>query len=178
MSFIVDSYSESNKDQQYGFADFTKRIGQSFTGKYGILVSVKFYIEKTGSPTGTATAKIYSHSGTYGTSSIPTGSALAESSPMNLADAAESMQLEEFVFSGENQITLTKGTYYCVSLEYNDDGSVNSSNRWAIGVDGSSPTHSGNLYTYVSSYAAQASDDLIFYVYAEKTGPFPTHFRQ
>lgn len=172
---IVDSYSESNQDQDYALAYYIKRVGQSFTGDGGTLNSAKFYIKKIGSPTGTATVRVYAHTGTFGSSSTPTGSPLAESASMNLSDANTSLTLEEFIFSGIEKITLEDGTNYCVSLEYNNDGFVNSSNRWQIGVDGSSPTHDGNSYTYVSSYDSQATDDLIFYVYKDDNliSPFP-----
>ena len=61
------------------YAGGNPAVGQSFTGNGLILNSAEFYLKKKGSPTGNAVVKIYAHSGTYGTSSVPTGSALATS---------------------------------------------------------------------------------------------------
>ena len=54
---IVDSYSESNQNNLANSQDSSSWHGQSFTGDGGTLDSVKFYLKKTGSPTGNVVVK-------------------------------------------------------------------------------------------------------------------------
>ncbi len=174
MATIVDSYSESNQSLNRPlYNGSTIKYGQSFTGDGGTLNSVKFYLYKTGSPTGNVIAAIYAHSGTFGTNSVPTGSALATSDNFDVSTLTASYQLISFTFSGANKITLTNGTYYVVVVEY---GGGDSSNRLQVGYDTSSPTHSGNESFYVSSWNYLVDGDACFYVYKDLVGPFPTHF--
>lgn len=85
---LIDFYSTSNRDN-YIIIDgsVTSAVGQSFTmlSSTHNLTSVIFYMMKTGLPTGSAYAKLYAHSGTYGSSSLPTGAALATSDAFNIA---------------------------------------------------------------------------------------------
>ena len=84
---LIDSYPSSNYDQdQYLGSNNFVGYGQSFTttGSVLKLSSCKFYLVKVGSQTGAMYAKVYAHSGTYGTSSIPTGSALATSDVLDI----------------------------------------------------------------------------------------------
>jgi hypothetical protein len=60
-------------------------LGQSFTGNGLVLNSATFRIIKNNSPTGNIYAKIYAHTGTFGTSSVPTGAALAISAAYDAA---------------------------------------------------------------------------------------------
>ena len=75
--FVADSSSTSAGESTV-YSD-VPGTGQSFTGNGGTLDSCVFELGKSGSPTGNAVAKIYNHTGTYGTSSKPTGAALATS---------------------------------------------------------------------------------------------------
>jgi hypothetical protein len=172
MATIVDSYSESNYDSE--IYDY-RAYGQSFTGDGGVLNSAKFYLKKYGSPTGTVFAAIYAHTGTFGTNSKPMGVPLAVSDNVNVSTLSTSFGLVSFTFSGANKITLTAGTKYVVVFDC-----INSSNTISVGMDSSSPSHSGNVsdrdgedwYTDYSGY------DLCFYVYKDdKVGPFPTHLQ-
>jgi hypothetical protein len=168
---VVDSYSEShyvssthdlNSANLFG-------VGQSFTGDGQTLDTAQFYCKKTGSPTGNAVAKVYAHSGTFGTSSIPTGSALAASANFDVSTLTGSMALTTFSFSGGNRISLTNGTKYVVTIEYTGG---NSSNNVNVGFDSNSPTHGGNdAYSYdLSAWTAQSAWDVIFYVYGVAGG--------
>ena len=117
MATIVDSYSETNKSQVNGFGSPTfQGYGQSFTGDGGTLNSSKFYLEKRELPTGNIVSKVYAHSGTFGTSSVPTGSALATSDNVDVSTLGL-LALVTFTFSGANKITLTNGTKYVVTVE-------------------------------------------------------------
>lgn len=180
MAYIVDSYSESNYDFSSRIAGSTWGVAQSFTGDGGTLDSVKFYLKKSGSPTGNAVAKIYAHTGTYGTSSAPTGIALATSDNFDVSTLTGSFALSTLIFSGANKITLTNGTKYCVSIEYS--GGTYGVDDVSVGHDESSPTHDGNKSSYDDGWTTFSNKDACFYVYADDTepivGPFPTFKRQ
>jgi len=179
---IVDSYSESNHSGSVVVVSNYEwiEVGQSFTGDGGTLDSIKFYIKKYGSPTGNCSAKVYAHTGTFGTSSVPTGSALATSGTIDVSTISTSISLVTFTFSGAEKITLTNGTKYVAVLEYG--GGDPSTNNIQAGIDDTSPTHSGNASLYDDiSWGYVSWSDVYFYVYkddeAQKVGPFPSHFR-
>jgi hypothetical protein len=173
---IVDSYSESNKDSSENiYSGNYPASGQSFTGDGGVLNSAEFLLGKNGSPTGSCYAKIYAHTGTYGTSSIPTGSPIAVSDAFNVAnitgDYFSGLSLEKFIFSGENKITLVDGTKYVVVFEYSGGDSSNYVFIGLVGLDSSSPTASGNkCYYYDESWGYESDNDLCFYVYKDSNG--------
>lgn len=164
MATIVDSYSEANQDTSVTGNSDVPANGQSFTGDGGTLNTVNFYVKKGGSPTGNATAIIYAHTGTFGTSSVPTGSALATSGVFDVSTLTTSFQLITFTFTGGEKITLTNGTKYVVVLDY---GGGDIGNFLNIGADGSSPSHAGNWSFFTSSWSADATKDLCFYVYKD-----------
>ena len=164
-----DSYSESNQDTdealEQNAAGKYYKYGQSFTSTGGILSSVQFYIKKTGSPAGTVSAVLYAHTGTYGTSSKPTGTALATSGTISASTLSTSYELKTFSFTGENKVNLVSGTYYCIAIEYQ---SGSSGNTVVVGTDRSSPSHSGN-YFYMNgsspgTWTSNSAADTAFYV--------------
>ncbi|GAI05235.1 unnamed protein product, partial [marine sediment metagenome] len=141
-------------------------VGQSFTGDGRVLNNAVFYIKKSGSPTGNAYAKIYAHSGTFGTSSVPTGAALAVSEGVDVSNLTTSFQLIAFNFSGANKITLTNGTKYVVVIEYT--GGTLYSHEVVVGYDTGTPSHPGNFCAYHTGWTAYPTTDLCFYVYYEE----------
>ena len=172
---IIDSYDPVNLD-----ASFSAGItGQSFTATQAVLESAEFSMYKSGSPTGNIYAKIYTHSGTYGTSSIPTGEALATSDAIDISSLPADIPTSiTFTFSEDNKITLVGGTYYCVSIEYTKVGLDSVRTKG----DQTDAAHSGNYYFYdtkTSEWVADSDCDVGFYIYGDKTiGPFPTFFKQ
>lgn len=186
---IVDSYSESNSNGYAAvqrFGDTSNQglggVGQSFTGDGGVLNSVKFYLSKVGTITGNAFVYIYEHSGTFGSSSVPTGSPLATSDAFDVSALTTSNELITFNFSGANKITLSNGTKYVVTIQYT--GGSWPSNYISVGYDTSSSSHSGNICVYINSgsaWFAGSAEDACFYVYADSgygvsPSPLPTHF--
>lgn len=161
---LVDSYSESNAS---GYsvvrAGHITQLGQSFIAIAGTLDSCKFELKKSGSPTGNITAKLYAHTGTFGTDGKPTGSVLATSDNFDIATLTTTEQLITFSFTGADRVNLTAGTHYCIEVEYTGG---DSSNYLRVGNDSSSPTHSGNASFYDSSWQTTAND-VCFYVYAD-----------
>ena len=166
-STVEDSYSESNANSNASIYNGSLiRYGQSFNPSVsGLIETAKFYLKKTGAPTGNATAKLYAHTGTFGTSSTPTGAALGTSDTFDVSTLTTSSVLTTLTFTGANRAALTAGTKYCIEILYND-ASSDSSNFLSVGIDTTSPTHGGNAFSYDSSYAAIAGTDMPFYVNA------------
>src|SRR3990167_5399219 len=96
---IVDSFSESNQND-YHNPDGGLR-GQSFTcTNAATLTSCKFYMYGVSSPSGNVYAKLYSHKGTYGSTS-EVDVLLATSDPINANTFNTSgYELVEWTFSG------------------------------------------------------------------------------
>lgn len=161
---VIDSYSEANNSAEYSMrGGAIEGLAQSFSATDATLTSCQFYMRKVNSPTGNAVAKLYAHSGTFGTNGVPTGAALATSDNKDVSTLSGSLALVEFSFSGVNQYTLVNGTKYCISLEYTGGDATN---RLGIAADSTSPAHSGNIAELLSgsSWSGRNDIDLIFYV--------------
>jgi hypothetical protein len=171
---IVDSYVEANRDDANGLGDAADHIGQgqTFTGTAVKITSARFFLAKTGSPTGNALAKLYAISGTFGSTAIPTGVALATSDNFNVTTAGTfpTFALFEITFSGANQFQMAAGTNYAITLEYNGG---DASNQLLLGVDASASTHPGNAVRLDGSTWTPHVEDAIFYVLGTlgATGP-------
>lgn len=182
----IDSYSESNRAQDlvcyYSTSTSQRtRVSQSFTCSDGItLDSAKLYLFRQGSSGSNKPTyvKIYSHSGTYGTSSLP-GSLLATSDAINTDSIGTSQALVTYSFSGTNRISLASSTYYVLVFDYtsaeNPPEGTSYDNVW-MAYDYTSPTHSGNRGDNYNSgtMSAIAGGDLIFYVYGDTVAPTVT----
>ncbi|MAH45217.1 hypothetical protein CMI37_05275 [Candidatus Pacearchaeota archaeon] len=163
MYILVDSYSEANRDGQGALSSANEaEVGQSFTGTAGYLGKVTFHIRKTGSPTGSAVAKLYAHTGVFGTSSLPTGGALATSNNFDVSTLTTSFVLRDLFFSGANRYLLVAGTKYFISIGYTGG---NGSNKVEPGYDSSAPSHGGNYGYENGGWTAAAAVDACFYVY-------------
>lgn len=159
---IEDSYSETNRDTDFNiFTGSRSAIGQSFTPSFsGDMATAVWYLSKTGAPTGNAVAKLYAHSGTYGTSSVPTGSALATSRTFDVSTLSTITQdLTPFHF--DSPFSLVSGTHYVVTIEYVGG---DASNFIQVGHQQFSPSHGGNASSFNGSWSAFATRDCIFYV--------------
>jgi hypothetical protein len=166
---VIDSYPVSNFENIYVIVaevGINEAMGQSFTGDGSTLESATFHVSlEDGTASGVLTAYIYAHTGTFGTSSTPTGSALATSDSLSYLDIVNG--LNTFTFSGVNQITLTNATKYCVVIAYVPDASDDPNNDYVyIGIDDISPTHAGNAFSNVNggAWTVQSGYDFIFYV--------------
>lgn len=168
MATIIDYLSESGYEGYTAglYTPYT-RLGQSFTGSNGIINSAKFYILRSGNPSGNLYAKIYTHYGTFGTSSVP-GTLIATSDAISTSSVGTSISLVTFTFSGAEKIALTEGTKYVLTIEL--IGTSDSSNKISVADDYPTLSHSGNAsryYSFGGTWTAYSSDDLIFYVYKE-----------
>jgi len=161
---LVDSYAETNSNSNIRLSSYYSPIkGQSITGKYGLLKSIVFYLSKTGTPTGNIIAKLYAHSGIFGTSSLLIGSALAISENIDVSTLTEINQLINFNFNDD--YILQNLTYYCIELEY-FGGDEN--NYIEVGIDTITLLHDGNYFSSgEDGWNSYDYYDLCFYVYAE-----------
>ncbi|MBI5044639.1 MAG: hypothetical protein HZC02_01825 [Candidatus Levybacteria bacterium] len=161
----IASYSETNADSYASLGNGTiTGVAQSFTNTAVVntIAKVRFYLKKNGTPTGNATAKLYTHSGTLGTSSVPTGTALAVSDAFDVSTLTTTATLSDFVFSNyTNWYSMVASTNYVVSIEYSGG---DSSNYVQVGYDNSSPSHGGNYSENTGSWAANSGRDVAFYL--------------
>jgi len=140
--------------------------GTTFTpNASGKLTSIKLLLRKNQSPTTNMTITIYAMTGTYGTNGKPTGSVLATSDAISSSSLSTTLTSTEFAFSGANQIDLTSGTHYCLSLNFYDSGG--STREVWIGGD----YDGGGNETYfmskdLSTWSSGNMVDIIFSVYA------------
>lgn len=175
---LIDSYSESNysDDNQVdgGGSGIANAECQTITTSTSLpLYSSKFYLAKIGSPTGNIVSKIYNISGTAGTNGIPSGTALATSDPISIATLTTGHQLIQFFFTGANAITLSASSHYGITVEY---AGGDNSNALFVGMDDTSPTHSGNEASrVVSTWSSSTIDDNIFYLYGGTLTQTRTH---
>jgi hypothetical protein len=157
---ILSQYPESNKDEDKSIGlSFGTPCGQSFQGKIAELDSVTFYLKKTGSPTGNAVAKLYSHTGSFGVSSV-NGSLLATSDIIDVSTLTTTYQLITFKFSGTERYIMADRVFYVIGLDYN---AGDATNFVSIGRDTSTPKHVGNS---CFNGAANAGQDVCFYLWA------------
>lgn len=124
-----------------------------------------FRLKKIGSPTGTMRASIYAHTGTYGASGIPTGSALASSVGFDVDTITTVYENYFFALSGWTPAATTD---YFIVLEEEDWAGDGSNYVRAIRDNGAEATHGGN--STLDSGAgwgiiAGGGDDLEFKLY-------------
>ena len=150
----IDSYDLANGDNNV----INDVVGQSFTGNGRVLSNVVFNLDRISS-SGDAYVRIYAHSGTYGTSSIPTGNPLATSEAVSTSSIPQVPTNIIFNFDNTNKILLEDGTYYFVTMEVESGATI------IKRLDFTSPTHSGNYAdNSTGSWVPDATKDLIFYI--------------
>lgn len=165
MAVLIDSYSESNQNSYFYLnTSGYSQIGQSFTGNGILLTSCEFYLSESDVLSGTAVARVYAHSGTFGVDSVPTGAPLATSAPFDISTLTGSFQLIPFTFP-EN-ILLENGTKYVLAIECVESLTAN---YILVGSDDDAPTHGGNASLYDAFSETWSSDpaDVCFYIYGE-----------
>jgi hypothetical protein len=167
---IVDSYDKlSGSLLGLTTTGYTK-VGQSFTvDATSILSSCKFKMGKAIEPTGTIVAKLFSHSGTYGSSSV--GNTLLATSTTTL-DISTLTDVEPtaapLVTFDFDDYEMAPG-YYVIALELVTSGGMGYA--WCA-RDVSASDHDGNSCTFTSpNWTAINTSDLVFYVYG--SGPVP-----
>jgi len=169
MATLIDSYAGANADSGYIAGADTSYFGQSFaigSTSNNRITQVSFAAKKVGSPTGTMYCEIYTHSGTFGTNSVPTGSPLITSVGQDIADLNTVVAWIDSLFDNIPPICLDGSTNYCavfkIAYTFRD-----ASNYAVVYFDASSPTHNGNFSYYNGSWVAESGKDAVFYVYGD-----------
>lgn len=164
MAVLIDSYMGAANTSAY-MGSATLAWGQSFTttGEVLRLQSCVFRARREGSPTGNVYARVYAHTGTYGTSSLPTGAVLATSDAIDVS-TFDSLNVTNvvFTFSGANRINLSANTYYVIVLEH---AGTDNDNCVVIAMTGITASHEGNACRYFLGNWEAESFDLYFAVY-------------
>ncbi|PJC30045.1 hypothetical protein CO052_00090, partial [Candidatus Saccharibacteria bacterium CG_4_9_14_0_2_um_filter_41_9] len=150
------------------------QIGQTFNANIGGTISSSaFRIGKNGAPTGTVVSKLYAHTGTFGTTGVPTGAALATSATVNVSSFNDG-DIVSFSYAA-SPYTLVSGTKYAIVIEYTEAGSTQTTGISNYVDD--TPAHDGTTVIWnnkAASWGATASYDTIFYVYVK--GPYLSKF--
>lgn len=161
---IEDYYTDAPNAYSLLYNGYTyKATGQSFQAtKGGKLTQVTFKFTKGGSPTGNAYAKLYEHSGTYGTSSIGTGEALAVSAAVDISGASAG----DLTFTFPTPYKLTKGGYYVLAIEYTGGDDSNKIHVLQVGTLHSHGGVAVRQLAATSAWVAQNNRDTYFIVYS------------
>jgi len=146
------------------YSGSTIGVAQSFTAEEGYITGVGVYLARAGAPTGNVTCNLYAHSGTFGSSSIPTGAALATATTvLTSADIAPSYTLLVFEFDGTYK--LTKDTNYCLAVQFSG-GDVS---NYVAELYHSAGSAAGNAATLAgTTWTAAAASDLTFLLYVTR----------
>ena len=159
----IDTYASSNHDAQLSmYSANNEQVGFALTlASDKNIQTVDFYLDKVGTPTvdSVIKAKIYSVTGSVGTSGLPTGALLATSIDVDVSVLTGSFAFVQFTF--EEPYVATAGNY-AIFIEYN---SGNASNCVRIGTDSSTPSHGSNAFatnTVNTGWVADTTQDIIF----------------
>ena len=159
---LLDSYGNLNVNDTDTLSTTIPKMGQSFiTPNDGInynLNSARFYIYNVGgTATGTVYAQLYSHSGTYGTSSLP-NTVLSTSTVVDISTIPDESGFFTFTFDGN--YSMSANTNYVITIISDDiTGSLE------VGDDTSATTHGGNSARFITGvWTADALSDLAFIV--------------
>lgn len=160
----IDKCKESGVFSNSGQIKAGDGYGHTFMGNGSALKTVKFYLSKTGTPTGNISAYLTAHTGTYGSTGLPTGAVLATSNVFDISTLTTTYSLISFTFSGANLYNVLNNNYYCIYITYaNGDGS----NYVLMGSTGGSSNHPGNSIQYLSSIWYSIPADVVFYCMSE-----------
>jgi hypothetical protein len=143
----VTVYADTNQDTDINLDGDPTAAGQTFTATAGKLSRARFWMKKTGTPSGNMVAKLYATSG-----GAPIGVALATSENLAADSLGATYGWADFEFWDE--YTLVASTVYAIIVEYTGTGA----NYATLGVDASTPGHSGVGYVYSGSWSSQTWD--------------------
>lgn len=159
---LVDEFSDiSVFEIALNTPGVTNHAAQSFTGGAYYLKRARLGLGKHNSPSGPITAKLYAHSGTYGTTGIPTGPALAVST--NSVDASTlsvhpAATWVDFTFDGT--YLMSAGTKYCIAVEW----ACSNTSIW-VGVYGNLGASGNPSSNFGSGWGATNFFDLGYAIY-------------
>lgn len=164
---LVDSHTEVGASSAWALRSGSiTAVGQSFTNTTaGKITECKFYIRKYGSPTGNITAKLYAHSGVFGTTSKPTGAVLATSDNVDITTISSTASLVSFTFTGAEQYSMSSSTNYVLTINYSGGDATNLLYVQYHYLPSGGTNHSGNCSNYITTWTSNADRDLSFFVF-------------
>jgi len=145
-------------DSNIVFSSDVVFAGQTFNTRPASLTSVKFYLKQVGTASGNMYAALFDHTGTFGTTGEPTGTALAISDTINAATIVATDYVEvEFTFSAYD----LEWSQYAIGVHYNS---------WIDGDDGIymgrglAEGHPGVAFTFTTAgdYTTDSTNDAGF----------------
>ena len=141
---------------------------QSFLGNGQKLTRASFWLSRNGTPPdGTLTAYLYAHTGTFGTSSAPTGAPLATSTSINCVSVPTGTATrQDFDFNGS--FTLVDGTAYCIAIVTTCTGAW-ATNDNALSYTTSDTPYPGRRATYNGTMWSSTNGDLCFQIWTLTT---------
>lgn len=175
VEFLIDGYDASNRNGTGVFKavhpstdGYVSARGQTFnvSTAYPYLTRMGFQLWKNGNPVGHMKAALYATTGTYGSTSIPTGDPIEVSTDsLSMESLSGSLLVYYFTFSGTTE--LINGTVYAAVVYVSDATVFDSGTNYTDTGQDSTQTHSGNLFTYTGTagWAGVSTIDNIFYVY-------------
>jgi hypothetical protein len=167
---VVDQFAFSNRLDTLVYFNAVEAFAQSITGSGQLVDHLLVLMHRTSLATsGTLVARLYATTGTHGTSAKPTGSALADSDPVDVATLPAGApasdvtpRMVSFAFTGANRIALTNGTIYCWAVEL-DTKTGDLVHIWR-GTNG----HAGNRSSRNTSgvWTASTTTDFVFQLWS------------
>lgn len=163
---VANDYCWPSSD---GGASYPLEVGQTFTAVGGKLSTVAFSLQRVGNPAGSMTARLYAHTGTWG-SGAPDGLVpLAESEPVLASSLTTGYTWVRFSFPDPYQ--LTAGTHYVVVLRR--DVAYDTSNHVRFAMWQGTLNHPGNnvrLLAPFDSWTVRTDREGLFRVYENVGG--------
>jgi hypothetical protein len=165
ISIVTDTNPFANQTDEENLVSTNKtRIAQSFTSQGGKLSKASFFLKKVNFPTGTITAHLWSHTGTFGADDGLPGTLLATATTsVDVSLLTGSFQVIDFNFA---PYQLVDGTHYFVGIEFTGGSGTN---NLRIGNSaGGSDDHPGRTADFDGTWAivgtAPSTRDLVFAV--------------
>ena len=166
---LLTSYDETNESTVSTIGDNIASyvtVGEAFLGNGQKLSRARFRLSKLGTPTGTLTATLWAHTGTFGsgTGVGAVGGQLATSTTsLNPTTLTTTSTWMSFNFDGT--YTLNNGTAYCIAVTLTG-ATLDAANCVQIGIDNTAATYAGSRVAQTSGGSwASSTVDLIFAVY-------------
>ena len=163
---LADSYPASNAEGA-GSALYATAPSwaQSFLANGGTLTRAGFFLSKVGAPNGTVTAALYAHTGTFGTTGLPTGSPLTTSTT-TITSTSVGTTAAWYYFDFDGTVTLTNATPYCIAVTTTNTQTTTADSLRAA-RNTSAPAHAGTGTTFSGGSWSNQFLDLVFEVYAK-----------
>jgi hypothetical protein len=168
---VLDEYPDSNFDQHFSHATIDARAQAVRLGAAARITRAEFSMFQQNGPTGSLYARLYAASGTFGSSAVPTGAALAESAAVDVTTLPGAYDMIPFDFATPPRIEAD--TTYCIAVEF-DGTPAGATGYPLVGGDVFSATHAGNISSRNRStglWSATPSQDLIFRLTGFKVPP-------